>query len=135
MRVIALLGVATALSGCVVQQIGPPGVELTRTVAVPARDVLVFDSAEPIPGRYAVVEEVWVKDTGEDTPEEMREHLRVIAGAAGANGIILAKSNRENNKLRIDLRPTLDNPFDYYQGTAIWVGDGERPVKYLGRIK
>lgn len=134
MKLVLVAVLATSLAGCSVERIGAPGVTLTRVVPVKARDVQVFENAAAVPGAYTIVETVWVKDTDEDSPRAMRDRLRVIAGARGANAVILAASNREDNKLRVDLRPSFDDPFEYYQGTAIWLGEGEPPVKYLGTL-
>ena len=131
MRTGVALGLAAALSGCTVERVGDAGATVTRPVIVKARDVAVFANQAAVPGTYSVVEEVWVKDTGEDSPQAMRDRLRVMAGARGANGLILAATNREDNTLRVDLRPTLDNPFEYYSATAIWLREGERPVRVL----
>ncbi len=112
MKVVAILGLAVVLGGCMVQRIGPPGVTLTRPVAVKARDVQVFAEPSAVPGKYAVVEEIWVKDDGEEYPSEMESRLRTRAGALGANAIVLHPFNRRENGTRVSLKPTFDNPFD-----------------------
>ena len=134
MKMLLLVAIGLAATGCSVERIGPPGVVLTRVVAVPAGDVLVFQTAADLPARHSIVEEVWVKDDGELTPREMEEQLRVQAGARGANAILLHATNRRDNGVRIDLKLRLDNPFDYYKATAMWLGDGEPPARYLGTI-
>lgn len=62
----------------------------------------------------------------------MEKELRVQAGTHGANAVVMGKYNRRNNGTRIISDVRLDNPFDYFQGTAVWIGEGERPVKILG---
>ena len=99
-----------------------------------SRDVLVFANAAVVPGKYSVVEEIWVKDDGDELTRVLESRLRTKAGALGANAIVLHPSNRRENGTRIDLRPTFDNPFDYFQATAVWLGEGTRPEIYLGTM-
>jgi hypothetical protein len=106
---------------------------LSRPYKVPARDVKVFTSFAELSGRHSIVDEVWIKDEGDLSPEEMEKQLRVQAGARGANAIVMGKYNRRDNGTRIILDVRLDNPFDYFKGTAIWIGEGQRPVKILGQ--
>ena len=134
MKWCVVAAMSVVLAGCSVQHVGPPGVTLTRAVKVKARNVMVYNEFQAVPGRYAVVEEVFVKDDGSMSPEEMASNLRVQAGARGANAIVMSVTNRRNNGLRIDTRVRLDNPFDYYSATAIWIGDGPRPETYLGTL-
>lgn len=132
MKAIPILALAATLGSCTVERVGPPGVTFTRPVVVKSRDVLVFADAALMPGKYSVVEEIWVKDDGNELPRVLESRLRTKAGALGANAIVLYPSNRRANATRIDLRPTFDNPFDYFQATAVWLGEGTRPETYLG---
>lgn len=120
------------LGSCAIERILPEGLTLSRAYTVPTRDVQVFASFDDIPGRHSIVDEVWVKDEGNLSPEEMEKELRVQAGTRGANAVVMGKYNRRNNGTRIIFDVRLDNPFDYFQGTAVWIGEGERPVKILG---
>ncbi len=130
--IITAFGIAA--SGCAIQKISPPGVVLTRPVMVAPRNVLVFNSLADVPGRHALVEEVWIRDDGTLSPREMASQLRVMAGARGANAIVMSSTNRRDNGTRIDLKVRFDNPFDYYSATAIWIGEGPRPETYLGTL-
>lgn len=132
MKALLIVSLGVVASGCTVERIGPPGVALTRVVAVPAGDVLVFQAAGDLPSRHVVVEEVWIKDDGEMSPREMESRLRVQAGARGANAIVLHSTNRRDNGFRVDLKLRFDNPFDYYSATAVWIGEGEPQVRNLG---
>ena len=132
----AMIGVAAciAATGCTIEKISPPGVVLTRAVAVHPRDVAVFATTADVPARYTFVDEVWIKDDGSLSPHEMESRLRVQAGARGANAIVMDKLNRRDNSTRIDFKLRLENPFQYYSATAIWIGNGERPETYLGTL-
>lgn len=134
MRLAFLLGTAILLSGCSVERIGPPGVTLTRPIRVKAQDVEVFKSATDVRGHFSVVDDVRVKDDGSTLPRALERQLRELAGARGANAIITDPLNRKLNGTRVNLRPTLDDPFEYFSATAIWIGDGERPEKHLGTL-
>ena len=134
MKTTLVVGCALALSGCAIEKVGPPGVTLTRPIRVKGRDVQVYRSAAEIPGRFSVVEPIWIKDDGETPPDVLERQLRQMAGARGANAIITDASNRRPNGTRVDLRPTLDNPFDYFSATAIWLGEGEQPQQRLGTL-
>jgi len=96
--------------------------------------VKVFQSAADVKDHFSVVDTVFVKDDRQTLPRVLERQLRVMAGARGANAIITDPLNRRLNGTRVDLRPTLDNPFDYFSATAIWIGDGEPPRKYLGTL-
>ncbi|MEG3170601.1 hypothetical protein U1708_00080 [Sphingomonas sp. ZB1N12] len=122
------------LSGCTVERIGPPGVTLTRPIRVKSEEVKVFQSAADVKDHFSVVDTVFVKDDGQTLPRVLERQLRVMAGARGANAIITDPLNRRLNGTRVDLRPTLDNSFEYFSATAIWIGDGEPPRKYLGTL-
>ena len=119
------------LTGCAVETIADSEPKVTRVAKVPARNVVTYRSASEIPGQYTVIEDVWVKDDGDTLPRVLERDLREAAGARGANALILASTNRQLNGLRIDLRVRLDNPFDYYAGTAVWVGAKPAPVSIL----
>ena len=134
MRTALLIAMAISVSGCTIERGGPPGVVLTRPIRVPAKDVQVFQTTAQVQGRFTVVDSIFVKDDGKITPDLLERELRVIAGARGANAIITDPLNRTPNGLRVALKPTLDDPFNYYSATAIWIGDGERPEKYLGTL-
>ena len=123
-----------ALAGCTVEKISPPGIVLTRPIAVKPRNVQVFQDVAQVPRPHSVVEKIWIKDDGALYPDEMLSQLRVKAGAIGANAIVLDPTNRRDNGTRIDLKLRFDNPFDYFSGTAIWIGPGERPETYLVTI-
>lgn len=129
-----ILGFASlAISGCAIERISPEDLTLSRPYKVAARDVKVFASFDEVAERHSIVEDVWIKDEGDLSPEEMEKQLRVKAGASGANAIVMGKYNRRNNGTRVILDVRIDNPFDYFQGTAIWIGEGERPIKTLGQ--
>lgn len=134
MRRTLITATAIALSGCTIERVGPPGVMLTRPIRVQARDVQVFQTMAEVKGRFSVVDSIYVKDDGKTDPQLLERELRDLAGARGANAIVTDPLNRKLNGTRVDLRPTLDNPFDYFSATAIWIGDGERPEKYLGTL-
>ena len=134
MRLTLVIATALSLSGCMIERVGPPGVVLSRPARVAARNVRVFETMAEVKGRFVVVEKVFVKDDGKVAPRELESQLRQLAGARGANAIVTDPLNRKPNGTRVDLKPTLDNPFDYFSATAIWIGDGERPVKYLGTM-
>ena len=134
MKMLALAGFTAALSGCAIERIGPPGVALTRPVHVHARDVSVFRDAAMIRNRFSVVDQVFIKDDGETLPRVLEKRLRELAGARGANAIILDSMNRPENGTGVDLRVTLDKPFEYFQATAIWIGDGPPAQEHLGTI-
>lgn len=134
MRIMLVIATAMSLSGCTVERIGPPGVVLTRPVRVKAQDVQVFQTMADVKGRFSVVDTVFVKDDGRTYPDVLERRLREIAGARGANAIITDPLNRKPNGTRVDLRPTFDEPFEYFSATAIWIGDGERPEKHLGTL-
>ncbi len=130
-----LLVVSILLSACAVEQIGPRGTTVTRPIRVKGHDVLVFGAIAEVSGRFTVVDDVWVKDDGDTLPSVLESRLRELAGARGANAVIMDPLNRKPNSLRIDLRPTLEKPFEYFSATPIWVGEGERPEKYLGTVE
>lgn len=134
MRPMLVIATAISLSGCTVERIGPPGVVLTRPIRVQAKDVQVFESMAEVKGRFRVVDTIFVKDDGKDTPHLLERELRELAGARGANAIVTDPLNRKPNGTRVDLRLTLDDPFKYFSATAIWIGDGKRPEKYLGTL-
>lgn len=129
-----VMGAAVLLSSCTIERIGPPGVTLTRPIRVPARDVQVFRAVADVKGHFSVVDRVWVKDDGDTLPSLLERQLRQLAGARGANAIITDPLNRQLNGTRMDWRPTLDDPFEYFSATAIWIGEGERPEKQLGTL-
>lgn len=130
---LSLLAAALTIGGCTIQRIDDGGPFATRPVTVPAKDVAVYQRLEDVPGPYTVVEEVFVKDDGEALIRELESTLRVKAGARGANAIILAQTNRRPNGVRTNFEVGLDNPFDYYSATAIWVGEGRPPVKVIAQ--
>jgi len=126
--------VGILLSGCTVERIGAPGVTLTRPIRINSEAVRVFRHVADVKSRYSVVDTVFVRDDGETLPRVLERQLRVMAGARGANGIITDPLNRELNGTRVDLRPGLDDTFGYFSATAIWIGDGKPPEKYLGTL-
>ena len=134
MRGMIVVAVCFAATGCTIETVSPPGIVMTRAIAVHPRDVMVFADLVGVPARYSVVDEVWIRDDGDMSPREMESRLRVQAGARGANAIIMDKLNRRDNGTRVDLGLRLDDPFEYYSATAIWIGEGERPEKYLGTL-
>lgn len=123
-----------AASGCTVERIGPPGITMTRPVAVKPRNVLVFGETQRVPGPFSIVEEIYVKDDGDKSVEELERDLRSQAGARGANAILLHPLNRKDNGTRVKLGIHLDDPFDYYRATAVYMGPGPRPEIYLGAL-
>ena len=134
MRMMLVAGSAILLSSCSIERVGPPGVTLTRPIRVKAQDVQVFNAAADVKSHFTVVDEVWVKDDGETLPRVLEHQLRGLAGARGANAIIADPLNRKLNGTRIAFGPTLDDPFKYFSAIAIWIGEGERPEKYLGTL-
>lgn len=134
MRALLVTCLAVVLSGCTIERVGPPGVVMTRVVRVKASDVKVFQVADVVKDRFSVVDDLYVTDNGDDLPRVLEGRLRVMAGARGANAIIMDPLNRRLNGTRIVVGPTLDDPFKYYRATAIWIGDGPRPEKYLGTL-
>lgn len=134
MRAMILVVACFAATGCTIEKVSPPGVVMTRAIAVHPRTVKVFAAFADVPARYSVVDDVWIRDDGAMSPREMESRLRVQAGARGANAIVMDKLNRRDNGTRVDLNPRLDDPFDYYSATAIWIGEGERPQTYLGTL-
>ncbi|WP_415644176.1 hypothetical protein [Sphingomonas antarctica] len=92
----------------------------------------VFNAAADVKRHFTVVDEIWVKDDGQTLPRVLERQLRELAGVRGANAIITDPLNRQLNGTRIDLRPTLDDPFEYFSATAIWIGEGDQPEKRLG---
>lgn len=134
MRVLVVTCLAVGLTGCTIERIGPPGVVMTRPIRVKANDVQVFETAELVRGRFSVVDDLFVKDNGDDLPRELESRLRVMAGARGANAIIMDPLNRRLNGTRVVVGLSLEKPFKYYKATAIWIGDGPRPEKYLGTL-
>ena len=129
--IIGLTGLT--LSSCTIERISPQGLTQERPYTVPTRDVKVFASFDEVPGRHEIVDEIWIKDEGDLSPEEMEKQLRGQAGARGANAVVMGKDNRRNNITRVILDVRLDDPFDYFQGTAIWVGESKRPLKILDK--
>ncbi|WP_156170050.1 hypothetical protein [Aurantiacibacter luteus] len=126
------VGVVLALGGCTVERIGPPGVTMTRAVAVAPRDVQVFETADMVRGSFYVVEELTVHDDGEANLLDLQRDLRAMAGARGANGLVLHPMNRRPNGTRVQLGLSLDDPFENYSATAIYIGDAPPPMHYLG---
>jgi len=122
------------LPGCTIERVGPPGVVMTQSVRVKARDVKIFQTADMVQNRFSVVEDIYVTDNGDELPRVLEDRLRVMAGARGANAIIVHPLNRKLNGTRITVGPTLDDPFKYYRATAIWIGEGPRPERYLGTL-
>lgn len=121
------------LLSCTIAHIGPPEATLTKTFRVRAQDVQVFKAATDVKGHYSVVDNIWVKDDGDTLPRVSEQQLCGMAGARGANAIILDPLNRRLNGVRIDLKPTLDEPFEYFSATAIWIGEGRRPERTIKR--
>ena len=128
LRILILALPVFSFGGCTIGKTADGGPALTRSVKVPARKVAIYTSASDVPGRYTVIEDVWVKDDRETLPKVLERDLREIAGARGANAVILASTNRKLNGTRVDWYVRLDNPFDYYAGTAVWVGECPPPV-------
>lgn len=134
MRALLLTCLAVGLTGCTIERLGPPSVVMTQPIPVKARDVQVFETASAVAAPFSVVEELFVKDDGDDLPRTLESQLRVMAGARGANAIIMDPLNRRLNGTRVVVGLTLDKPFKYYKATAIWIGDGPKPEKYLGTL-
>lgn len=135
MKVRLVVCTVLLLSGCAIERIDSPGVALTRPVRVKADQVAVFRTASEIKGRFDVVDTVFVRDDGSTLPRVLERQLRDMAGARGANAIITDPLNRKLNGTRLDLGPTFDEPFEYFSATAVWIGDGEPPRKYLGTLR
>ena len=131
MKIVMLACLALATTGCAIERVGPPGVTLTRAIPVKPGNVLVFESADAVKARFSVVEDIFVADDGETSPKELESRLRVMAGARGANAIILDPLNRRDNGTRVLLEVRFDDPFEYYSAEAIWIGDTPRPEKVL----
>ena len=134
MKIALVIAMTISLSGCTIERVGPPGVVLTRPIRVHGKDVQVFETMAEVKGRFQVVDSIYVKDDGKTDPQILERELRDLAGARGANAIITDPLNRKLNGTRVDLRLTLDDPFKYFSATAIWIGEGERPEKYLGTL-
>ena len=120
-----------ALTACTVMRIDDGTPFATRPIAVKASAVAVYERPEDTRGPYTEVDSVFVKDDGDTLPRELEKRLRVMAGARGANAIVLAKTNRKLNDFRTYVGIALDNPLDYYSATAVWIGAGPPPVKVL----
>ena len=125
--IIGLAGLT--LGGCTIKRVSPEGLTLSRPHTVDTSDVIVFASFEEVPSRHSFVDEVWIKDEGDLSPAEQEKRLRIQAGARGANAMVMGKDNRCNNGTRVSFDVCLDDPLDYFSGTAIWIGEGERPLK------
>ena len=134
MRALLIIGLAVGVSGCTIERIGPPGIVMTRAVRVNASDVRIFETATLVKSSFSVVEDVFVKDDGNVLPRELERQLRVMAGARGANALIMDPLNRRLNGTRAVVGPSFNEPFEYFKATAIWIGDGPRPEKYLGTL-
>lgn len=134
MRRLLLAGLALGLSGCAIERIGPPGAVLTRAIRVKASDVQVYAAANEVAGQYAIVEDLFVSDDGDELPRVLEERLRIMAGARGANAIIMHPLNRRLDGTRIVNGLALDDPLKYYRATAIWMCSGPPPEKVLGTI-
>lgn len=119
------------LNGCAVQKIAEGGPALTKVTKVPGGKVVTFRTASQVPAPYRVIEEVWVRDDGDTLPKVLERNLREVAGARGANGLILASTNRELNGTRVDLKVRLDDPFKYFAGTAVWIGKSPQPITVI----
>lgn len=129
------LGIAVLfMTACTVERIGPPGVVLTRPIRVRASAVQVYETASTVPGRFSVVDDLDIEDDGTELPRVLEKRLRELAGGRGANAVILDPLNRKPNGTRVVTGLTLDNPFRHFRGTAIWMGEGARPVTYLGTM-
>lgn len=131
-RLLALGSGLLFVTACTVERVGPPGVVLTRSIRVNAGEVSVYETAAAVPGRFSVVDDLDIRDDGIEQPKILEKRLRKLAGDRGANAVILDPLNRKPNGMRIVTTPSLDNPFEHFRGTAIWVGDGQRPVTNLG---
>lgn len=107
---------------------------MTRAHTVPARDVRVFEPADMVRQGFWVVEELTVRDDGEANIAELQRDLRVMAGARGANALVLHPMNRRPNGTRVVVGPSLGDPFEQYRATAIWIGDAPPPVRQLGLL-
>ena len=119
------------LSACTVMRIDDGTPFATRPIAVKASNVAVFERPEDIRGPYTEVDSVFVKDDGDTLPRVLEEQLRVMAGARGANAIIMATTNRKLNDNRRPAFIALDDSFDHYSATAVWIGADAPPVKVL----
>ncbi len=128
-----LLTVASsmAIAGCTVSRIDDGTPFATRPIAVKASNVAVFERWEDIRGPYTEVDSVFVKDDGDTLPRVLEEQLRIMAGARGANAIVLAHTNRKPNGNRRPPFIALDDSLDHYSATAVWIGAGAPPVKVL----
>lgn len=129
------LGLAVLFTtACTIERVGPPGVVLTRPIRVRASQVQVYETASMVPGQFSVVDDLDIKDDGAELPRVLEKQLRELAGGRGANAVILDPLNRKPNGTRVVTGLTLDDPFTHFRGTAIWVGDGPRPVTNLGTL-
>lgn len=130
-----LLGIVmVAVTACTVERVGPPGVALIRPVRVKASEVRVFEAAALVSGQFSIVDNLDIKDDGTETPRALEKRLRELAGGRGANAVILDPLNRKPNGTRVVTGFRLDDPFKHFRGTAIWIGDGPRPVINLGTL-
>lgn len=133
-RLLALGSALLSITACTVERVGPPGVILTRSIRVKASEVNVYETASAVPGRFSLVDDLDIKDDGTEQPKVLEKRLRQLAGDRGANAVILDPLNRKPNGTRIVTTPAIDDPFKHFRGTAIWLGDGPRPVINLGTV-
>lgn len=129
------LGCALLLvTACTIEHVGPPGIVLTRSIRIKPSEVNVYETASTVPGPFSIVDDLDIKDDGTEQPRVLEKRLRELAGDRGANAVILDPLNRKPNGTRIVIAPAIDNPFGHFRGTAIWLGDGPRPVINLGTV-
>ena len=131
MRAYSIVIAAALCAGCSVQRLSPEGLVLSRPVTVPARDVAVYDTAAAVPARHSVVEEIWVKDDGSQSPGEMLRDCGSRPARAAPTPSSSPPPTAATMAPGVSFTPTLDNPFDYYSATAIWIGAGPPPAKIL----
>lgn len=113
----------SALIGCTVEHIAPPNGIVSRVASVNPRDVSVYETLDVVPGAITVIEELSVQDDGDESLRSLEEQLRVMAGARGANAIVLDPFNRRDNGTRVVLGPIRDQLFTSFRGTAIKKGE------------
>lgn len=129
------LGLAVLFTtACTIERVGQPGVVLSRPIRVKVSQVRLYETASMVPGQFSVVDDLDIKDDGAELPRVLEKRLRELAGGRGANAVILDPLNRKPNGTRVVTGLTLDDPFTHFRGTAIWVGNGPRPVTNLGTL-
>lgn len=94
----------------------------------------MYENAAVVRGPFVVVDESSINEDGTELPRVLEKRLRTLAGARGANAIILHPLNRKPNGTRVITGITLDDPFKHFRARAIHMGSGPQPVQHLGTL-